>query len=176
MFDIQTGLVILSVVLIGYIVYKIGPLVISKYYSSGAIEQFQKSTPAPVVPRGVFPPAEPPRVVSPGGPNPPNAAPQKKPVEVKNRVPDENANDPLAEINTEVPMKDNLRQPERMFSPAPPNKGTKQGIESGISGDTTNSPSPSGKFSPDFAQNGGEFMNGIFANDLTSSGNTYSDF
>jgi hypothetical protein len=172
----QTGLVILSVVLIGYIVYKVGPLIISKYYSSGTIEQFQKSTPSPVVSRGVFPPAEAHRVISPGGPNPPNAAAPKKTTEVKNKVPDENANDPLAETNTEVPMKDNLRQPERMFSAPPPNKGTKQGIESGISGDTTNSATPSGKFSPDFAQNGGEFMNGIFANDLTSSGNTYSDF
>lgn len=171
----QNGLVILSVILIVYILYKVVPLIINKYYSTSTVEQFQKSKPAPVVSRGVFPPAEPPRVVSPGGPNPPNAATPRQVPEIKNRVPDENASDPLAETNTEVPMKDNLRQPERMFSAPPPNTGTKQGVQSGISGDTVNSPSPAGKFGSDFAQNGGEFMSGIFANDLSTSKNNFAE-
>ena len=165
----QTGLVVLSVILIGYILYKVVPLIISKYYTTNSVEQFQKSIPAPVVPRGVFPQAEPNRLIAAGGPNTPNSASMK----TKTKVPDENASDPIAETNSEVPMKENLRHPERMFSPPPPNTGTKQAVQSGISGDTT---SPSGKFSPDFAQNGGEFMSGIFANDLNSTGNTYADF
>ena len=171
----QSGLVVLSVILIVFILYKVVPLIINKYYTTNTVEQFQKSKPAPVVSRGVFPQPEPPRIVAPGGPNPPNTTPPKELPEVKNRIPDENASDPLAETNTEVPMKDNLRQPERMFSSPPPNTGTKQAVQSGISGDTVNSPSPSGKFASEFAQNGGEFMKGIFANDLSMSKNNFAE-
>jgi hypothetical protein len=62
-----------------------------------------------------------------------------------------------------------------MFSPPVPNTGTTRDVQSGISGDTTQSPSPSGKFSPDSAQNGGEFMKGIFANDMDAVGNMFSE-
>jgi len=173
----RRGLVVLSVVLIAYILYKVVPLIISKYYTPTVkpLEQFKASVPAPTVSSGVFPSPEPPRTVSPGGPNPPNAAPMKPVAAVERRIPDEMANDSLSETNTEVPMKDNLRHPERMFSQPPANTGTNQGVESGISGSTADSPSPSGKFSQDFLQNGGEFMTGVFAHDLNSSGENFSE-
>jgi len=62
-----------------------------------------------------------------------------------------------------------------MFNSGVDHTGTKRAVESGISGNTTEAPAPVGKFSPDFAQNGGEFMTGIFANDLTKGGGNYSE-
>jgi len=166
-------LVVLSVVLIGYILYKVVPLIISKYFTP--VEQFKDSNPAPVTSNGVFPSDNIPRRVSPGGPHPPNSAAPSPSTTPQMRIPDETASDPLAETNTEVPMKDNLRHPERMFSPPPPNTGTSQGIQSGISGPTVDSPSPAGKFTEDFLQNGGEFMKGVFAHDLTTSGENFAE-
>ena len=175
----QRGLVILSVILIDYILYKVVPLIIGKYFTSKPtpVEQFraQMSVPAPVVSSGLPPPPEPPRLVAPGGPNPPSAAPPKSVTFAEKRIPDETASDSLVETNTEVPMKDNLRHPERMFSAPVANTGTKQAVQSGISGPTADSPSPSGKFSNDFAQNGGEFMSGVFAHDLNSTGENFAE-
>jgi len=112
--------------------------------------------PAPVV---YVPPPEEPRVVAPSGPNPPNAqaAPEK-------RLPETAAaNDPLAEVNSETPIKDNLRHPENSFGPGVENNRTRMSVGGGLAsnsvqGGVTN-------FSPEFAQNGGEFMEGISASD-----------
>ena len=167
---LNKALAVLSILLIGYILYKVVPLIISKYFTP--IEQFKESIPAPVNSRAVFPSDNVPRKVSPGGPNPPNAAPPPPLITPEMRIPDERANDPLAETNTEVPMKDNLRHPERMFSPPPPNTGTTQAVQAGISGPTAEG---AGKFSEDFLQNGGEFMKGVFAHDLTVAGENFAE-
>jgi len=170
----RSALLVVSVLLIGFILYKIGPLIINKYFSNKSTEQFQArpapvSAPAPSV--GMVAP-EPPRMVSPGGPNPPNAAPPAPlPAPLEKKIPDERANDLMAETNSEVPMKDNMRHPERMFAPAVSNKGTTQGVQSGVAGESS-----VGKFTNDSLQNGGEFMKGVFAHDLASSGDNFADF
>jgi hypothetical protein len=178
MFEVvQQGLAVLLAIFVIYIIYKVTPLIINKYFTPKAspappVENFAKYNPAPAVSTGIYP-SEPLRTVSASGPNSPNSAPSAK--QEQNIVPAETPNDPLAETNKELPIKTDLRQPERMFSPPPPNTGTSQAVKSGISGDTEKAPSPSGKFSQDFLQNGGEFMTGIFANDLSSKGNAYAE-
>jgi len=170
----QSALVVLSVILIGYILYKVVPLVINKYYVPKSAEKFQNrpapvSAPAPSI--GLVLP-ELPRVVSPGGPNPPNVAPPPPlPAPLERKIPDERASDPMAETNAEVPMKDNMRHPERMFAPAIANKGTQQGVEAGTAGESS-----VGKFTNDSLQNGGEFMKGVFAHDMVSSGENFAEF
>jgi len=158
---------------LAYVLYRIIVLVMRKYNLS--INGFQgkqiTSTPAPAISAEVAPAQEPRGPVSPAGPNPPNSAPppQREPVV---RLPEERANDTMEQMNSEVPIKDNLRHPERMFNAGGDHSGTARGVESGIAGDTRAAPAgPAGKFSPDFAQNGGEFMTGIFANDMVKGDN-----
>jgi hypothetical protein len=110
---------------------------------------------------------EAPRVVSPGGPNPPNAeAPSQGPI----RSPEATALDPYDNKNTELPVTDTMRHPELSFGPGTSNTSTTMNAASGVSSQTASS-----NFSPDFAQNGGTFMGAVFANDLTQ-GNEYATF
>jgi hypothetical protein len=65
----QQGLVVLLVILIIYILYRVVPLIINKYFTpktipSPPIENFAKYTPAPASPEGIYP-SEPLRTVSP---------------------------------------------------------------------------------------------------------------
>lgn len=160
-----------------YVVYRILSLVNKKYkLNLPFLDNFQtrplqaRPSPAPAAITEHVPTPSPQMIVSPAGPNPPNATtpPSQASREI---LPEERPNDEMAPTNSEVPIKDNLRHPERMFNAGPEHTGTKQAVESGIAGDTKGAPSPSGKFSPDFAQNGGEFMSGIFANDMTAGDN-----
>ena len=170
---------ILLAIFLVYAVYRIYVLYMKKYYTpslKNSVDDFQekqiKSTPAPTFVNESAPPMESRGAVMPSGPNPPNtAAPPNKSAEM---LPEERANDPMDQVNSTVPIKDNLRHPERMFNAGGDHSGTKRAVEAGIAGDTTGAPAPVGKFSPDFAQNGGEFMSGIFANDLTGDSN-YSE-
>jgi hypothetical protein len=164
-------------VFLAYALYRVIVLVMRKYNLNlfGTSDSFQgkqiASTPAPAVTTEVAPIQEPRGPVSPAGPNPPSAAPPP-PQQPVVRLPEERANDTMDQVNSEVPIKDNLRHPERMFNAGGEHSGTKRGVESGIAGDTKGAPAgPAGKFSPDFAQNGGEFMNGIFANDMVKGDN-----
>jgi hypothetical protein len=125
-------------------------------------ESFQSSTkqaaPAPAAP-SFHPPVEPPRVVAPSGPNPPNsqAPPDRKLPETAA------ANDPLAEVNSETPIKDNLRHPENSFGPGVENNSTRLSVGGGLASNSVQG--GVSNFSPEFAQNGGEFMEGISASD-----------
>jgi hypothetical protein len=60
-----------------------------------------------------------------------------------------------------------MRYPERLFGPAPLPDRTDIAVESGVAGSVNQVVSQAIQtFSPDFAQNGGEFIRGgIFAND-----------
>ena len=172
---------LLAVVLI-YVLYRLLSLVNKKYnlkipfLDSFQAHSFQahsfqaRPSPAPVAVTEHVAIPQPQMVVSPAGPNPPNATTPPSQVS-RQMLPEERPNDEMASMNSEVPIKDNLRHPERMFNAGPEHSGTKQAVESGIAGETKGAPSPSGKFSPDFAQNGGEFMSGIFANDMTVGDN-----
>ena len=165
---------------LAYAAYRITIILMKKYYNpniKGILDDFQGkqtiSTPAPSVVKESAPLMEPTGALMPAGPNPPNAAaPPDRQTEI---LPQETANDPMDQLNSTVPIKDNLRHPERMFNAGGDHSGTRRAVEAGIAGDTTGAPAPVGKFSPDFAQNGGEFMTGIFANDLTTGGGNYSE-
>lgn len=116
--------------------------------------------PAPVI---VAPIAEePPRVIAPAGPNSPNAAPPKKVVTFS---PEAQARDPFDELNSDNPIKDTITHPERSFGPGVENTGTMVNRDAGVSADSVRSGVAT--FSPEFAQNGGEFMQGIGANDMS---------
>lgn len=122
-------------------------------------ESFQSTSKQAAAPPSYTPRVEPPRDVAPSGPNPPNAQgpPQKTLPETAA------ANDPLAEVNSETPIKDNLRHPENSFGPGVENNGTRLSVDAGLANNSVQG--GVSNFSPEFAQNGGEFMAGISASD-----------
>lgn len=149
---ILIGLSLVVVAAIGYVLFK------AYWTQSKEKETFQASLapqPAPVEAPKVAPSPEPPQVVAPAGPNPPNAAPPKK---VTFAAP-EQPRDPFDQVEGEQPMRDSLRHPERSFGPGADNTETRIAAEAGVASKN------GGMFSPEFAQNGGEFMAGIGAND-----------
>jgi hypothetical protein len=129
------------------------------------------STAAPVIERQ--PIVYPARNVAPASPSTPNQ--MAPPDEVRMTSP-EVANDPYAPNEESAAMPERLRHPERMFQPGPDN--TTRGIAE-ASGIASESASQAGNalqtFTPEFAQNGGEFMQGIMANDTSEPGG-YSAF
>ena len=127
--------------------------------------------PAPSVSQPI---PEPPRVVASGGPNSPNAmAPPDMPAV---RLPPADSSDPYDETYGSSQMEDNLRHPERLFGPAPSPKETAIAEGSGVASRNVEMGQALQTFSPDFAQNGGQFLEGgIFANDTLSDAN-YSSF
>jgi len=108
------------------------------------------------------PVANPPRTISSGGPTTPNARP---PQMVPRISPDAVPMDPYESNNTEAPIGDTMRYPERSFGPGTVNDGTSVSLNAGQASSLVNSSVSS--FSPEFAQNGGNFMGSVFANDLT---------
>jgi hypothetical protein len=113
---------------------------------------------------------QPPRVVSPGGPNPPNAQALPTP---RTRSPEAVPLDPSENENTELPIEDTLRHPELSFGPGTDNTATTMTPASGVG--SSFSDQTLSKFSPEFAQNGGAFLGSIFAND-TTVGKEYATF
>ncbi len=134
-----------------------------------------KYEPAPAfVPENLpMPDVEAPRTIMPGGPSAPSQAP---PLDSHRRAPSTEATDPYAEQNEDANAPERLRHPERMFRPAPQMDAIDAIQDSGIGGmaqQTTNNAMQ--VFAPEFAQNGGEFMSGIFAND-NDVPTAFSDF
>jgi hypothetical protein len=129
------------------------------------------SSPAPVIERQ--PIIYPARSIAPGGASTPSQAPPQD--EVRMTSP-EVAHDPYAPNEESSSMPERLRHPERMFQPGPDN--STHGIAE-ASGIASSSASQAGNalqiFTPEFAQNGGEFMQGIMANDSSDPG-AYSAF
>ena len=120
--------------------------------------------------------AEPERVVSPGGPGAPNQMPPSRDREAE-RLPGPVDKDPYDETYGSSNMKEDLRHPERFFGPAPTADNVAIARASGVAGlPGSTTPQAVQTFSPDFAQNGGEFVDGgIFANDAGENPN-YSAF
>ena len=109
------------------------------------------------------------RVVAPGGPNAPNQAPlQTQPSVV---MPEEMPYDPQDQSYESAEIPERLRHPERMFSPGIVNDGTDGAIASGIASQATQATMQAYQaFGPEFATNGGSFLdNGVMANDTTVS-------
>jgi hypothetical protein len=85
--------------------------------------------------------------------------------------PEVQAIDPFEDSNMEAPIKDSMRHPELSFGPGMDNSGVKKAVASGVMHKgALSSESP---FSPEFAQNGGQFMGDVTANDL-SHDDTYA--
>lgn len=124
------------------------------------------STAAPVIERQ--PNIYPARNVVPGGSSTPTQ--MAPPEEVRIASP-EVANDPYADNQESAAIPERLRHPERMFQPGPDNTthgiAEASGIASAAASQTGNALQT---FTPEFAQNGGEFMQGIMANDTSEPG------
>ena len=125
-------------------------------------ESFEVPAPAPLQ---TIPIPDPPRTVSPSGPNSPNQAPPDDDMPV--RLPGPVESDPYEEPYGSSNLKDNMRYPERLFGPAPKPNKTELAVSAGVASPQEQRVSQALQtFSPDFAQNGGEFIEGgIFAND-----------
>ncbi len=128
---------------------------------------------APIVTQPI---PEPPREIQPGGPNSPSQMPPRG-MEDEERIPGPEDNDPLDDSYGSSNMKDNMRYPERVFGPAPEPTQTQIAVASGVASNLNSGVNNALQtFSPEFAQNGGEFISGgIFANDTQDDSN-YSSF
>ena len=156
----------------------------AQYYMFGK-ERFEVPMVAPPVVQQIS--AEPERVVSPGGPAPsdlgrqgpgaPNQMPLPSSASAVERLPGPVDKDPYDETYGSSNMKEELRHPERFFGPAPTADNVAIARASGVAGvPGSTTPQAVQTFSPDFAQNGGEFVDGgIFANDAGENPN-YSAF
>lgn len=107
------------------------------------------------------------------GPASPNQ--QAPPDESRVAMP-EVAMDPYAPNEESASIPERLRHPDRMFRPAPDNNTVEIAEASGIASASANQAANALQaFAPEMAQNGGEFMNGIFANDAMET-TGYSSF
>jgi hypothetical protein len=112
------------------------------------------------------------RAVIQGGPNTPNqlADVNMPPVIMKEEVP----YDPMAETQESSEIPERLRHPERMFSPGLVNEDTQTAVAAGTASYANQVTQDARQvFGPEFAQNGGNFMDGVMANDTTLK-NEYS--
>jgi hypothetical protein len=125
-------------------------------------ETFEVPGPAPIITQPI---PEPERTIQPGGPNSPSQAPPHNlPAE---RLPGPEDSDPYDETYGSSNIKDNMRYPERLFGPAPQPTETAIAVGADVASPEQAVVSQALQtFSPDFAQNGGQFIDGgIFAND-----------
>jgi len=163
--------VIIAILLAGvvFLAYQ----VILNYQAQKLVIEETFIAPAPVVTQPI---PEPDRTITPGGPNTPNQMPPPT-HEIQERLPGPTDSDPLDDSYGSSDMKDNLRYPERLFGPAPKPEVTSIAVAAGNASTLNNGVNTALQtFSPDFAQNGGEFIpGGIFANDTLDDGN-YSAF
>ena len=111
------------------------------------------------------------RTITPGGPNSPG---QKAPNE-RVVIPEEEAFDPQADSYESAEHPERLRHPERLYGPGLEQDDNVTAVESGIASKSfQQTMNAYQSFGPEFAQNGGAFMeNGVVAND-TSLNSEYS--
>jgi hypothetical protein len=103
------------------------------------------------------------RTITPGGPNSPG---QKAPNE-RVIIPEEEAFDPQADSYESAEHPERLRHPERLYGPGLEQDDNVTAVESGIASKSfQQTMNAYQSFGPEFAQNGGAFMeNGVVAND-----------
>jgi hypothetical protein len=107
-------------------------------------------------------------------PMPPPEVPMPMPSETP--IPVVMAADPMRAPNAPSEEPQELRHPERLFEPAVKSKNTQIAVESGLASANANATSEALQvFSPEMAQNGGEFMEGVFPLDSTS-GSSFATF
>lgn len=105
------------------------------------------------------------RVISPAGPNSPG---QKAPNETI-VVPNEEPYDPQEQSYESAEHPERLRHPERLYGPGLEQDDSVTAVESGIASNSyQQTMNAYQSFGPEFAQNGGAFMeNGVVANDVS---------
>ncbi len=169
---LEVFLKFLVVVLILYVGYQL----ILKHTSFGkdTYVDYALAPAAAFVPDNVpMPAVEGPRVIVSGGPSTPS---QAAPLKEEYKQPPPVAKDPYDETNEGANAPERLRHPERMFRPAPAMDAVDAITDAGIGGPANQATANAMEvFAPEFAQNGGQFMDGIFAND-TSEPTNFSMF
>ena len=102
--------------------------------------------------------------------------PQQQPQIRVEHVKDEKPFDPSEHIEESAQIPERLRHPERSFSPGYVNDETQNAVASGVASYSANVTARAEQtFGPEFVQNGGQFMEGIVAND-DSAAVAYSGF
>lgn len=171
--DTKLGLILCTIIL-GFLFYYL--------YTSGAIIipalQKRESEDFEVPARGadvILPVVnEPPRVITPSGPNPPSQGGQEDEAVIYGEP---TARDPYAEGTETANAPENMRQPERAYQPAPPNTDTMIANAAGTASPVmTTTPGAIQAFNTDFIENRGEFMEGVFANDTAAGEMNFSAF
>jgi hypothetical protein len=111
--------------------------------------------------------------VAPSGPSPPAvAAPRNMPARM---IPDPEPKDPYLEHNDDANAEENLRFPERSFSPGIVPNNTELAVQAGLANPATaNSPQAIQQFSPEYATNGGAWLDNVSA--AESGEANYSSF
>jgi len=134
-------------------------------------ESLNTSAAAPIIEQQ--PRIYPQRVAVPSGPSTPS---QEAPKEEIHVAPPEVARDPYEQPQESSSIPERMRYPERMFNPAPHNETVDIAPVAGLASASANQAANALQaFTPEFAQNGGEFMQGIYANDSSEPG-AYSAF
>jgi hypothetical protein len=101
--------------------------------------------------------------VSSSGPSPPNASP---PINMPPDIsPQPEAADPYDKQNEDVDAPEQLRFPERSFSPGIIPKETNNNLNAGLAGPVANTAQSIQQFSPEFVGNGGNFFGKVSANE-----------
>ena len=179
MLDLLKALLIITLLFIGYqLALKHTGFLETREESSGAvyapppqIEENFEPEPVPVV-RETPKPLPVDKPVAPAGPNSPS---QQAPDGVRHISAGEQPVDPYAENQEDAYAPEKLRNPERMFRPAPENDNTSMAAMGGLASSLNATPQHVGSFAPEMAQNGGYFMDGIAANDLDAP-TSYSEY
>lgn len=165
--DIIKVVVTLVLLFLGYrLVLKVAGVDDKPTYSPPPMPQFEEKfqadpEPMPVIhdtPKPI--PTE--RPIAPAGPNPPA---QQAPHNERHIMQEEQPRDPYAEDQEDAYAAERIRNPERMYRPAPENDERAMAIRGGIASEMNAAPQQMSQFSPEMAQNGGMFMDGIAAND-----------
>lgn len=111
------------------------------------------------------------RIIAPSGPASPSQAPP--PDKSASVVPPESPYDPQSQSFESAELPERLRHPERLYGPGLVNEDSHAAVDSGIANAAAITDKQFQSFGPEFAQNGGFFMDNILAND-TSVPSSYS--
>jgi hypothetical protein len=103
------------------------------------------------------------------GPNSPSVAPPSPSPPVV--LPEESPYDPQSSSYETADHPERLRHPERLYGPGLVNDETQTAVDSGVAGQAASITNQNlSQFGPEFAQNGGFFLdNGVIANDSSVS-------
>lgn len=151
---------VVVLVLVGFAVYS---MFRDRLFDTFEMEPFQAHPqdgvpgPAPLLVRQA--PVYPERETTPSGPSPPAQAGPSEEMVVYGPP---QASDPYDEPQESSAIPETLRHPERAYRPAPSAHHTSLAHDSGIASETASGP---GARSTEMIQNGGQFMEGVYAND-----------